>query len=598
MLNDNYISAFLVEFPPKHEFYDKTIEISNQIKVHSKGEKPIELLRKARPNEDEKYQKWREERWTPITKTYFQKIKNTLLKIRKAEDWQIKFEKTENKFLQENSLKKFLTKNYPYFDSLENWVFSVAWNTLYEDPNAVIVNYPLPKMDANDDTEMLRPFNEIYESKFVFDYKEGEYATIESKEKSTILDANNKPIKDGRVLIFFDRMQIVKFRQYGKAKDWTFTNLDELTGKPMIIQHNFGYMPVFKMGGNVIKFENGIILYDSLINGCIDFFNEAIMDYSDHQVNKAIHLHPDRWEIADVECRGCEGKGHTLEEVNGKKRKTSCTVCNGRGTVSVKSPFGIKFIKAGLKVSENEALNVPTPPMGYADRPMESLQFLKDEVKTDIMQGLSAVNMEFLMETPVNESGVSKSYDHDGIYTIMANTGRVIVENIIRPTIYFSAMWMYRAQLSEEEIDDALPNVKVPEKYDMVIASLLSEKAVSAKNANLNPLIVGALESNYARKELGDYSEVPKMMDVIAKHDPLYGQSVDEKMTTLANKGCTQEQFVLSSQISNFVTRAFVENDDFDDMDYAEQSKILYGYAKEIKPTQTTPIVNNNGVIS
>lgn len=599
MLSQEYIDQFLKQDPYKHECFHKACEIHETLEIHSKGEKPVKLLKKARPNEATKYQLWREERWTPVTKTYFQKAITTLSKIRKAEDWNYGFKEETNAFIKKESFRDYITKKYPFFDSFENWLFQVAWPTMFDDPNAVICCIPLPKKDPKNDTEYLRPFNRIRGCENVLDFMDGEYATVISDEKS-IVTVGDTQVKEGIVYWFFDRQTIQIYKQIGVKDKYLFTNNDD-QGKPMVIDHGFDHMPCWKIGGTLVEFENGFMLYDSLISGCVDFFNEAIMDYSDHQVNKAIHLHPDRWEIADVECRSCKGSGSIMvSPVNGSKYSASCDTCQGQGKIAVKSPFGVKYIKAGQKEGVNDVITTPTPPMGYAQRDISSMKMLKDEYLDDIRQGLSGINMEFMLESPTDASGVSKAQDHEGLYTLMTQVARNTVENIIIPSFYFTAMYMYNKQVKPDEIEAFLPTVQVPEKFDMVISSLLSEKAVSAKTAGLDESITSNLEISYAKKQWGEYSDIPKKMEVIARHDPLKGQSSDEKMTTLANGGCTKDDYILSNQIYHFTERACIENDGFIAMQYSEQQSIYDKYISEVKSKAVVQVhlVTPNGLPS
>jgi len=597
MLSPEYINQFFKFDPYKHDCYDKAREIHENLEIHSKGEKPTKLLKKARPNEAPKYQLWREERWTPVTKTYFQKAITTLSKIRKAEDWNYGFKEETHAYIKKQSFRGYITKSYPFFDSFENWLFQVAWPTMFDDPNAVICCIPLPKKDPKNDTEYLRPFNRIRGCEYVLDFMDGEYATVISDEKSAVT-VNDAQVKEGIIYWFFDRDTIQIFKQYGEKEKYLFTDIGE-DGKQMVINHGFGHMPCWKIGGSLVEFDNGFMLYDSLISGCVDFFNEAIMDYSDHQVNKAIHLHPDRWEIADVDCRSCKGSGSIfVTPVNGPKYSASCDNCQGQGKVSVKSPFGEKIIKAGQKEGVNDIIQTPTPPMGYALRDIASMKMLKDEYLDDIRQGLSGINMEFMLESPTDASGVSKAQDHEGLYTLMTQVARNTVENIIIPSFYFTARYMYDKQVSKEEIEEFLPAVNVPEKFDMVISSLLSEKAVAAKTAGLDESITSNLEISYAKKQWGEYSDIPKKMEIIARHDPLKGQSSEEKMTTLANGGCTKEDYILSNQIYHFTERAFVENPDFLILDYVKQSIIYDKYVSEVKSKAVVqiPLVSPSGL--
>lgn len=594
MLTLDFISQYFVEKPPTHEFYAKSVSIHERLEIHSYGSKPDILLDKARPNEDDIYKQWRKERYTPITKTYWGKIVTTSSKVRKAEDWAIKFkEDIKGGVPKDESLEKYVNENYPYFDSFDNWFFTLAFKKMFDDPNQVVAILPLPKKDPTDDTEYYRPFTYLYESERVIDFKDNNYCVLISDEKS-IIKVNGEPRKEGRVYIFIDRDSYVKAEQVGEREEWNFQVASDQNGNMVVIKHDIGYLPAFRIGGNICEFENNEMLYDSFIEGCVNYFEEAIMDYSDHQVNKAIHLHPDRWEIADVPCRTCDGKGTVNRTFDGKPFSETCGVCHGNGKNSVKTPMGVKLILPSIKNGVTDSTSIPTPPMGYANRPIESLEFLKREIDSDIRNGLSAVNMEFLMDEPQENSGISKAMDRDGLSVYYYTLGKHIIENIYTTSYYLISKWRYK--ISEQDIMYNMPSLKVPEKYDVIISSMLADRAEKAKTAGMDTAIINGLQVAYARKEFGDTSNVPLMMETIYLFDPMSGKSEEEKMVILSNRGCTKEDYILSSNIFHFTKRAMVEVENFLLLDYTKKKAQYEKYTKEVVNNQPQIVPVDAGV--
>jgi hypothetical protein len=597
MLTREFISRYFVENPPKHQFYNESLEIARQLQVHSLGLKPMELLDQARPNEDTIYKEWRIKRYSPKTKPYFQKIINTSAKIRRAEDWSITY-KEESSIPDDKSLKKYTEEDFPFFDSVDNWLFSFYFPMEFDDPGRVIAVYPIEKEDPKDDSELYRPYPHVFNSNQVIDFKENSFAVLESEEKS-LITSGGKEVYEGRIYFFFDKVGMLIAKQVGERTDWKFEiNVDE-EGNLLFTKHNFGSMPVWKPGGKIVKFANGQMLHESFASPVIDSWNEAIMDYSDHQVNKALHLHPDRWEIADTPCTACKQKGVIVEIIGDKRFESKCTVCHGNGNYAVKSPFNVKYIKPTVRDGVNDYKSMPTPPMGYGERPIETLEFNKREFIDDIKEGFSAINMEFVMEEPDVNSGIAKSYDQDGLRSYFYMVGKHNVENVLNPIFYYTAKWRYgRILQTEKAIMDNLPVIKVPEKYDIVIASILAERAVNARKNNLNPAIVSNLEVSYARKEFGELSTIPKIMEVANQFDPLFGKTEEDKMVILSNGGCTEEQYILSSQIYSFINWAVSDHKGFLDLDHNSKFKILDKYVQDVKAkskSNLVPIVDPNG---
>jgi hypothetical protein len=572
---------------PKHPFYNRSVIITNKLEAHSKGKYPKDVIEVARPNESFDQVEYRKSVYTPITQTYFSKVVSTISKIGRAEDYKVEWPEQKN-IDEEESLKEYLQNNYPNFDSLENWFFSLQLREMCDDPNGVVAVFPYPKINPDDDSEMLRPFTFWFESEDVIDYKEGELAVLRSAEKSIVLE-NGESAPKGIVYYIFDKDSWTKCVQTGELKDYTFTY--------DIQPHWIGHLPCLKIGGIIEEFQNDQMLYDSFIGDCIPFWDEALRRYSDQQVQMVLHVHSEKWEVEDTPCKTCSGQGQVIHNyMGGKTGMGTCGTCGGRGTYSPRSPFGVKTIKSSNKVGPSEAANVPIPPMGYIDKPIEQTQFIHDQVQENIKSGLSAINMEFLMFEPEVNSGIAKTLDRQEMNTFFYTIARHIVHNIFRPVDYFVAMWRYGLISSEEDILAILPQRNVPVKYDILTEDILAQRLSNAKTAGLSPSLMAQLEIDYARKEFGDDSLQVDILETIAQLDPLPNKDDQSKMTILSNKGTTLEKYILSCNIQAFVNRAYSENEEFFDLNYAEKMDILNGYVQEVVDSQAAakvPIVIN-----
>lgn len=542
------------------EFYTKSIENKEDILIHAdKSSYPRKLLDIARPKEDPEYKEYRENVYENQTYGFFNKVLNVLQKGRLSEDWSISWPDNE----KSSELWDYTQKSYPFFDSIENWFFSLAFKNMLIDANAVVAIYSKP---TDNDADRYIPFTHIFECSQVITYEEGEYAELLSTERSNVMIGGAQK-QEGRVIYVFDRNIFAKYIQTGAYEKFDY--VEEYS-----IQHNIGYLPVFKLGGYVDNFKNNNILYSSFVSGVVPSWNESVRRYSDHQVNMVLHLHPYEWEIADSTCLTCSGSGKVRKsDLSGSIIESECGKCGGIGKKTVRTPFGKKVIKPEIRESVSGSVSVPTPPAGIISRDIASISFLRDEYKDKIREGLSSINMEFVMNEPNENSGVAKITDKEELHTFVASVYRHIVENILNPCYYFIAKWRFQELPS---VDDILPHVNIPTRFDLLTSQELFNQLKAARDGKFSPLIINRLEYDFAKKEFGDESAEAKRIELIGAVDPLPGYSQEDKMVILANRGCTEREYQFSVKLEYLINRAIRIDSDFLSKPYDQQVTTLY----------------------
>jgi hypothetical protein len=583
MLTDELIKQYFVspEKLPKHPFYDRSVAITNKLEAHSKGKFPKDIIDIVRPNETADQKQYRKTVFTPVTKTYFSKIVSTIAKIGRAEDWKIKMPE-QNGVATGETLRDYTSESFPNFDNIPNWFFSLQLREMCDDPNGVIAVFPYPKKDPNNDSEYLKPFPFWFESDAVINFIAGELVVLRSNEKSIVRNGDNN-VKEGLIYYIFDNDSWTKCIQVGVKSDYTFTY--------EVQEHWMGSVPCFKIGGIVEEFENGEMLYDSFIGDCLPYFDEALRRHSDSQVQMVLHVHSEKWEIEDTPCKTCNGKGEIFSTYMGAQGMTRCGTCNGTGGGTSRSPFNVKLIKIAKKNGPNDATPIPTPPMDYVKKPIEETQFIADQVKENIKNGLSAINMEFLMEQPMVNSGISKTMDRQEMNSFFYMIAAHIVNNILNPVYYYTAKWRYGLNYSEEDIMKIVPEITVPMEYDVISQDVIIQKLFTAKAAGVSGSLMAGLEVQYAKKEFGENSEEVRILETALRLDPLAGNNEADKMTILVNKGTTLERYILSCNLVAFINRAYAENNDFYDLTYVEQLEIVEAYTKEVLDANAKAVI-------
>ena len=126
------------------------------------------------------------------------------------------------------------------------------------------------------------------------------------------------------------------------------------------------------------------------------------------------------WYIGGQACNSCQGTG----EVPKDGKMVVCGACKGGGKY-LHSPYtDIEVDKA--KLGEQQ---VPTPPMGYAQKDIDPLELQNKRIDQHYFKALSAVNMEFLAETQLNQSGVAKEVDKEELNTFVYDVAKHTVNS-------------------------------------------------------------------------------------------------------------------------------------------------------------------------
>jgi hypothetical protein len=136
-----------------------------------------------------------------------------------------------------------------------------------------------------------------------------------------------------------------------------------------------------------------------------------------------------------------------------------------------------------------------------------------------------------------------------------------------------------------------LPDVGVPEKYDIISSTFLADEVKAAKDSKLNGVITSALELDYCSKKFYNNPQVLDEMRCVIELDPMVGATEEDKMVRLQNGGVTKPDYILSCNIVPFVKRAFQEDKEFSAKPYEEKMKVVRGYADEIIKAQIAEMI-------
>lgn len=553
-----------------HHYYKQCCDVAESLRIHADGKFPGKLIEERRPNESLEVFDYRKKIYVSKTKPYFSKIESILQKIRRSSDWNIRYAAGAfDRIIEEENLESYCEKHYPIFGSVTNWAFSLLLRQYLIDANSVVLVHPLELPEL--ENQYIEPVATVFSSDEVIDYVEGDYAVLANRIGCTY--RTGKQIQRGDSYYIVTTQRIQRYDQIdGRG---TFQIMFDY-------EHGLQEVPLFKVGGIVLDVYGHHVLYESRISGIVPEFNEAAREYSDLQASKVLHMFPERWEYSQNECNKCKGTGQRNEVINNVACQVECNTCQGQGYIAA-GPYS-KIMVRPSKTIEGEGA-IPTPPAGFVEKDVEIIKVQEQSVKDHLYYALASINFEFAAESPLAQSGVAKSMDQDGAN----NTVHSIAEDLVRimdSVYYWIARYRYSAQYSPEDIMEMLPKIAVPEKYDIISGNLLGEQIKLAKDNNANAAILNAMEVEYAGKVFNNDSEIAEMVNLVLQLDPLANITEDDKMSRLSNKGITQQTYVISSNINQFVQRAIEENAGFMDFEKPRQREIIAKYAADMMAEQ------------
>ena len=570
MLNEQEIFNIIIG-GARHPNYDETVKLAKELRIHTKGEYPYELIDERRPNEAEESKKYRKSVYQAITKKEINKVLTSIGKIRRSPDWMIKHKPEEVPYsIPENErLYEYTEHRYPVYTSLTNWAFEeYVPNTI--DANALVAVIPL--FISDDASVFIQPVAEIFGSEQVLWYTPNKNAVLLSNEIEEKVYESGITVEKN-IYYYIDTEIIVRYisddSKTGYHEDYNFN-------------HGFGRLPAFKIGGKYLKKCKNDIIYDSFLSPMVPSLNEAVREFSDLQASVVQHLYPEKYIFMDNTCENCNGTGTAhLDDGTEHGKMGKCPVCNGEKIrkLSDVSPFGMYIINPGKKLDD---IKVPNPPIDYVKQDTSIIELQDRRIKDHLRDALSAVNMEFLADVPMKQSGVAKEVDRDELNAFI----NAYAENIVKAldtVYYFENEYRYSKFIEDKDIrKKQLPDIPVPERYDILSLANIISDLEAAKRANVDPFTLRKLHEDYIRKKFNAEPDLANQLLIKSRLDPLIGYSVDDKLKILDNGDATRIDGIISFNITAFIDRAEFEHKNFYDLSFDKQREILKGYAETV----------------
>lgn len=581
MITEDFIKPYLKDPEGRvHSKYNDAISILQELEVHTDGVYPERELKTARPHEEEVHKKYRKDVWVAVTKRGADEVLKQSKKIPRANGWGIVFPKEQSRLIKDGfSLRQYIEQDFPKWDNLYNFVFGFLLKQNFKDPNGVIavINREILNDEPLNINGYYSPYPYFFSCKEVLDFKEDQYVIIQTKEGVTY--DNNK---QGKKFIFIDADSIVISEQ---VSDNGYNSI--------LYTHTAGMLPAWQLGSDAIKeHSEDYNLYDSFLTAAVPDWKEAVRRYSDHQVNMVMHLHPEKWIRANVDCKDCkEGIRRELDQDN-KPCEVTCKTCGGSGVRVVTSPANVMIVPTTQTRVADQETTIQGEPIGYARKPLDALDFLKTEWQDKFKDGFSALGLKMLYENLLNVSGKKTELDRQEINTFFFDLAKHLTHVHIYRIVYFVNELRY-GFVPEKERREYFNTIqfKVPNTFDVVSAEYFRERYVNAKQNNESPILVQQSGLDYARKEFGEDSLHYRLLKDSYDLDPLPGLSETEKNELTASDP-NNIDVIISRQIEFFLKRAYADNEDFHELPFDDKLTKLTEYAQASLTRRNKSLIN------
>jgi len=487
----------------------------------------MDLIVTAFPSEPAEILEYRKSILFPITESYFTKILNSVSIIRNSKSFNI---------VLPEELENFIAKDGDGLEDLTNYYFNNLFMPCLVDANAFIIVLP-------------------NKGKFVWT------VDVIYRDEDTLF------VKDGEEYYEYNRRGVYKYTYNGD------TNKVDIQVVMMFPNAVAKYW--FQVGGEPVTVNDTDKIYKSYFSGVVPFWDDAIVEYCDKKCGVKQHLFPTMWTTSSNKCKTCDGRGSVIyEAADYSKHSTSCGSCGGVGYLPT-GTFKTIVVETGSLTAEKGTI----PPAGYIQKDFSAIEFLNEDLKQNILDGLASVNMENLFQVPLNQSGVAKDVDRREYYGLLNKLIDFSV-NIINKILKIETFWyIYLLQPLEDlgevmEIPDDLV-VRLISIND--VKDLLTQSTVSISDRE-NKLQY--IEDNISDK---DSKNIAKLITIL---DPLQQYKTEEKIS-LFNAGAVSADDLYLSVNIELLIRVLYEQGQIDvTNDFNTNFTKLLEYAKE-KRTKT-----------
>jgi len=563
-----------------HPLYAQMVVEAREMGVHIWGNKPEKLLNVTRPREEPEITTYRLDTFESITQAKADKAYTIFLKIFNTKLWSIIYRDNE----KGKELQVFLEKNFYLFGDFIIYIQKVLARNMLADANGVV--FYRPENFFIEQNEKLKPIPVIFESWQVLMSIPGIFYLL--------LDAKVEKIKNREI----HRVWWVDFEKIQLWREKPVQNGGVIWELEIDWPHSLEVVPVWELGGLIDGRHQGFF-NKSFFSPASPHWNKAIISESDLDGAFYLHMHPIRIEVgtdcdfqwADQQCRN----GQIFDKV--KNKNITCTVCQGTGRKSVKSPYGVYLINKGKFDADDAAFT----PVSFATVPTEPTSLLVTRRDKQLDEGLDALNMEIVTQVGANQSGIAKEIDRDPLNTTLQSWSDHTFMIHVFNFVWFTGIYLFktnsgidieRFKIDAFGEDGWFPDINKPTQFDTLTIKELTKQLTEAKQGGLSSGYIDTLQVELNNKQFSSSPTLRKRINAITKLNPIPEKTVDQ-ITNMVENGLTKkENAVISLNIEFLVDTAIVRDAGFFEKPREEKFQVLQNLVVEFNLFTPSPSVD------
>lgn len=363
--------------------------------------------------------------------------------------------------------------------------------------------------------------------------------------------------------------------------------------------------------------DTGEEFYESVLADALPHIEAAQGVQSDIEVERNFHVSSQEWRYAQRRCPDSDMAGGQCHDGkiplrNGEGLLTAmitCPTCKGQGMDISGSGLGLIIVSAPQAtnlVDEGRPTNLPTPPGGFIPRSIEPLKEFVLEFEREKKQAYETINMQFLMETPINQSGVAKRADREELYRTLIVEGAHLCGLL---------QFMLECAACERKQEDQKPDVLIPVRLNIENSEITRDELVQAVEKQFDANLRRPLEKKLIAYQVGEDSDYYRRYELKERIDPYPDLDFEKKLFLLATARATMqpdsdelknlnERIALSIHFNGLVSDMMRASDSFLAMDVKvqyekllEAARLLTGLAKPVNLDPKTGLPNRNDSI-
>jgi hypothetical protein len=587
------------EVPPFTPVYQESVEMAEKIKVHSRyGVFPEKLFREKAPFQDPKEFEYQKKNYPKpsITMPYWMEALGVINRIWNDSNWSIKWNNfEENSVYKDAQPQDYFEKQYPSFGSYEAFKRQIYTDYKINDPNAISCYKPhkIPVKEGlndkgepimvYDDTIMVEPKEYIYDSDQQWDYIEGDRLLIYLHEKSIIEDGDKK-VRKGRMFEFYDKQNIWRVIQVGKKQDDNYSC-------ELYYSHNLGILPCEKLKGRPVSTE-GYIIYQSYFLPAVGLLDEAVKNGSTKQLSIYANAFPRPWEFVDPcdnpQCgSGCE-RGYIVDYVNDVKSTKICPTCQGSGDRTKNSVLGVYKMKVPGRLDGEGDAAIPTPPFGFVAPGTEILEFLKKEVKDNIIDGFEILNITVSKsEVRGSDTALGKQIDREEMFSFILKISDEVFESF---EFGLKVMGLMRYGLKANGEPNYLPSeISYPKTFLIRSEYDILTEVNEAKKAEMPDIVIRQLIQEFINLRFGANKNFNSVTGLAFQIDRLAILSQVDINAGISLNKIARWEAVLHDSVYQFIEEALIKDPLFLEKEFQIKKNTLIQMAKSMADAIAPP---------